>query len=229
MQTQSARSKIRLFRLAILPVVLLLTGGCTSDLWRDDRFVYYYQPAVPSHLQLYYSDQRKDILVKYDEFTDRSSRIRSRCFWLEPNVSRISREQAPHFEAARTSRNLVSIPVIASESDPIPPSPAGLHAVGRPDDYIFVLYDKERLMDNYALPRYKSSSQRVKQVLLTPFAVAVDLTIIGAVVFSYVALEDAASGDLFSHHNEDNSNKSEHHDNGHGNAKPPANHPHPGR
>ena len=227
MQTHSPSSKFRPFRVAILPLFLLLTGGCTSDLWRDDRFVYYYQPAVPSHLQLYYSAQRKDILVKYDEFTDRSSKIRSRCFWLEPNASRIGRDQPPHFEPAQTSRNLVAVPVIASESDPIPPCPAGLHAVGRSDDYMFALYDENRRMDNYALPRYKGSTQRLKQVLLTPFAVAVDLTIIDAVVFTIAAAEDAASGDLLSHQHSDKSNKSEHHDKGHGNGKPPASHPHP--
>jgi hypothetical protein len=48
-------------------------------------------------------------------------------------------------------------------------------------------YSGKEQLEAYKLPTYVGGSQTAKQVLLTPFAVAVDATILGAVIGYYSA------------------------------------------
>jgi hypothetical protein len=43
-------------------------------------------------------------------------------------------------------------------------------------------YSGKEQLEAYKLPTYVGGSQTVKQIMLTPFAVAVDATIVGAVI-----------------------------------------------
>jgi hypothetical protein len=62
-----------------------------------------------------------------------------------------------------------------------------LCAVARPYDNCFTLYSGREQLEAYKLPTYVGGSHTVKQVLLTPFAVAVDATIVGAIIGYYSA------------------------------------------
>jgi hypothetical protein len=163
-----------------------LLTGCTSVLWDKRTFAHDYRPANPANLRLFYSTDRKDILVQYDESRDGGS-IRPRCYWLEPNTVRVNRERKPHFVSASETRPLIPIPVMETPPSPPPPGLNGLYAVARHDDDFFSLYSGKEPPDPYKLPTYTASSQRVKQVVLTPFAVTIDATIIGAATSYYWA------------------------------------------
>jgi hypothetical protein len=163
----------------------MVLSGCTGVLWDKNTFASYYRPAQPNNLALFYSGERKDILVRYDEFWEGGTNTRPRCYWLDPNTVRINNQEKPHFVSPIEAQGLTPIPVLETRITPAPASLQGLYAVARHDDDYFILWSKDEELNPYKLPRYKGSSQTVKQVLLTPGAVAVDLTIIGAVAAVY--------------------------------------------
>jgi len=179
--------------LALLSLSASLACGCTSALWKKETFAHQYRPACPSNLRLAYSEQRQDILVQYSESKDGDTNTRPRCYWLEPNTLRVNRDQKPHFVSAKTTRGLTPIPVGEGAPEPSDTRLTQLYVmVGRGDDF-FTLWSGAEKLDPYKLPVYTGSSQRVKQVLLTPFALAVDVTIIGAVIGYYSAPQVFAS------------------------------------
>jgi hypothetical protein len=69
----------------------------------------------------------------------------------------------------------------------------GLYAVAPHDDTFFTLYSGKDQLEPYKLPKYIGASRRVGQVLLTPFAVGVDATIVGAVI-GYIAAPGIFAG-----------------------------------
>lgn len=176
-----------------LPCVLLaqacLFTGCTSALWQYDRFAQFRQPAVPHNLALRYSEQRKDVLVQYDESRDEDDLVRARAYWLEPNAVRVNAGRKPKF-ASRELRPLASaatgdlVPIPLTNQVSQAGAPAALWAAISDDS--FTLYSGSEQLNVYKLPFYAGASQRVKQVVLTPFAIAVDATIIGAIIVSQV-------------------------------------------
>jgi len=174
---------VRLLALPALP--LIFACGCTSVLWDKETFAHHYGPATDSNLRVSYSKERKDILVQYCESEEGEAKTRLRCYWLDPNTVRVNRNRRPHFASANSSRGLTPLPVDDSAPNSTNAVPTQLSAViVRGDDY-FTLYSGTEKLDPYKLPVYNGRSQRVKQVLLTPFTVAFDATVIGAVVGIY--------------------------------------------
>ena len=171
----------------------VLLSGCTTALWDKETFAHHYRPDNPVNLHLFYSKERRDILVQYDESKDAGAQIRSRCYWLEPNTLRVNREQKPHFVSAKAANGLVPVAVDAAPASPTQPASRELCAVARPYDNSFTLYSGQEKLEPYKLPIYIGSSRRVWQVLLTPFAVVVDATIVGAIIGSHVAPQTYAS------------------------------------
>jgi hypothetical protein len=162
----------------------LFLGGCTSALWKQETFARRFQPANPVNLELFYSESRKDILVAYDETTDKDTKVERRQYWLERDNITVNRERKPHFVSARAAEGLKKIPV----EEEAPAGTAGkedLVVVARQDDDFFTLYSGGEKLDPYKLPAYPDPSRRAKQVLLTPLAVTLDATIIGAVMGAY--------------------------------------------
>ncbi len=171
----------------LLPIMLLVgcvlfLSGCTTALWEHDRFAHYRYPAVPNHLQLGYSAERKDVLVQYKEAREEDDLIRNRTYWLEPNCARIGAGHKPKYVSAKEIPNLTPIPI--TNEVMLTRLTTELHAVVSYDS--FTLYSGNQELNVYKLPVYAAASQRVKQVLLTPFAALIDATIIGAVIASHV-------------------------------------------
>lgn len=174
---------------AILP---LFTSGCTSVLWDKGTFARSYQPGEPANVQLYYSKARKDILVRYEELNKSDQTIRPRFYWLEPNADLITEKRKPHFVTGQASAGLDPIRVIAAPLLDMASNSVELYAVVEPTENSFTLYSGKQQINCYPLPNYQGGSQKVKQVLLTPFAVVVDATIVGGVV-GYFAAPSALS------------------------------------
>jgi hypothetical protein len=84
------------------------------------------------------------------------------------------------------------VPITDSLTNPPPSASHGLYAVVATDNLSFSLCSGQKEPTVYRLPVYfTGSGQRVKQVLLTPFAVATDLTIVGGVVCLIVCYVEA--------------------------------------
>jgi hypothetical protein len=178
--------------LLLLGAQVFLVSGCTSALWDKETFAHHYQPANPVNLHLFYSEERRDLLVQYDESKDAGARIGPRYYWLEPNTLRVNRERKPHFVSASATNGLLPIAVGEAAGSP---TQSGMHlyAVARHDDNNLTLYSGKEQLDPYKLPTYVGASRRVKQVLLTPFSVGVDTTMVGAVIAYYSAPQILAS------------------------------------
>jgi hypothetical protein len=182
-----ACEKFRWEVFVLLAAQVVLFSGCTAALWDKETFAHHYRPADPVNLHLFYSKERRDILVRYDESKDSGAQARSRCYWLEPNTLRVNRDGKPHFVSTKAAKGLMPLVVDEVAGPPAQPASVELSAVARPYNNCFTLYSGKEQLEAYRLPTYKGGSQTVKQVLLTPFAVAVDATIVGAVIGYYSA------------------------------------------
>jgi hypothetical protein len=181
------RSSIRQMLLVLLVAQALFVSGCTSVLWQKETFACHYQPAHPVNLRLFYSKEHKEVLVEYDEARDTDKKIRTRFYWLGPNISRVNRELKPQFVSSKERVGLLEIAVAESSRTPARPSLMELRAVARREDEFFTLYTGNEQLEAYKYPTYVGGFRRVKQVLLTPFAIAIDATIIGGVIGYYSA------------------------------------------
>jgi len=168
----------------------ILLSGCTSALWDKNTFAHSFEPAKPANLRLFYSDQRRDVLVQYDEARDGAAPIRHRSYYADQNAERVNNHQRPHFTSIPDQQNLHQIPITNAPAGAAAEAAASfqsLYATTLNDADSFTLYSKNEVLDSYILPSYASRSQRFKQVLLTPFAVTIDCTVVGAMGAIYWA------------------------------------------
>jgi len=163
---------------------IILLGGCaTPALWEEGRFVRYHEPASSLGLRLFHSSQRQDVLVEYVESREDNGSTKRRAFWLDYNIERLEMRRKPRFVSAKEVEELTPIPIIdAALVAGIKPVNTGLYAVVSTNGHAFTLYSAGAMFYTCELPVYRDASGRVKQVLLTPAAVAADLTIVGGVL-----------------------------------------------
>jgi hypothetical protein len=160
-----------------------LLGGCaTGAVWETGRFSRFHEPAVPSNLTLFHSSQAKDILVVYDECREGTDAVRRRAYWLEPSTRNLLEGRPPRFVSLDAAKGLPGVPVVQCLPASPLPSPQGLFAVASTNSPGFTLFCTDKTLTYHQLPVYADSSGKVKQVLLTPFAVVADLSIVGGVI-----------------------------------------------
>ena len=170
-----------------LTAQIALLGGCaTSKVWEQGQFARFHEPATPSNLRLFQSYPRGDVLVEYDEWRDGDESIRRRAYWLESNNARVQARCKPRFVSIEQASALTPLPAIESPSVPAGAAVEGQHAVISAQGRGFVLYSADQKVGDYELPVYRDASGRVLQVVLTPIAVAADLTIVGGYLFVWI-------------------------------------------
>jgi len=165
----------------LLASQIILLCGCTTALWDKNTFAHTYEPAKPANLQLFYSAEKRDVLVQYDEARDGAAAVRHRNYYADRNAERVNNHRRPHFTSLPEPQTLHQIPITNELAALAPRSLQGLYAARTDEENFFALYSKDQALDSYVLPTYPGRSQRVKQVLLTPFAVAIDCTVAGAI------------------------------------------------
>jgi hypothetical protein len=134
------------------------------------------------------------VLAEYDEASQGTTTIQRRSYWLEPNALAIATDRQPRFVSCANAEGLVVVPVTDNLTNPPPSAYRGLYAIVSTNGQSFSLCLGQKQPTVYALPVYfTGSGRRVKQVLLTPFAVATDLTIVGGVVFLIACYIEANS------------------------------------
>ena len=178
--------------LILLVCQAALLTGCTSALWEKQSFADRYRPANPPNLQLFYSESAKDVLVEYDEASTGAPVVQRRAYWLEPNAMKVLADRKPRFVSVTNAQDPVGVPVTDNPTKPHVSSYRGLYAVVATNGQSFTLCLGEKEATVYKLPVYYGGSrQRAKQVLLTPFAVATDATIVGGALAYAVARGEA--------------------------------------
>jgi hypothetical protein len=165
----------------LVATVVLLNGCATSKLWEEGQFARFYEPAKPANLQLFHARQGEAVLVQYDEANEGNESIRRRAYWLKPGHEPEKNGHQPRFVSVETARDLSPIPVIASPSAD-PPTGIGFYAIVETKGVSFSIRSGEQRLGPYELPVYQDASGKTKQMLLTPFTVIADLTIIGGVI-----------------------------------------------
>jgi hypothetical protein len=173
----------------------ILLSGCTATLWESERFTRMHWPANPPNVRLFYSESARDVLAEYDEASEGTTAIKRRAYWLERNAIKVFAERKPAFVSVTNLQDVAAVPVADTPASPPTATYQGLYAVVSTNGQSFTLYPGTKDPTVYRLPMYYTSSgQRVNQVLLTPFAVAVDATLVGGVLAIVLAYVAAAGG-----------------------------------
>lgn len=168
----------------LLPLLLLTFGsGCaTKALWNNANLEDCKEPASPVNLHLFDAQRRNDLLVVYDEYSERSDKIHTRAYWLDENQSRVDQQRAPHFINTHLSGSLPPVPVFYGSTSNEMNLARPLYAVVAMNNRSFTLYSGNRKIGSHDLPVYNDGRGRVDKIALTPIAVTADLTIIGGYV-----------------------------------------------
>jgi hypothetical protein len=163
--------------LAVVLLLPLLTGGCvTHKLWTESQLDEWNEPAGDPNLRVFRDERQNDLLVTYEEFSDRGEANRARAFFLYKNQKRLQSQGRPHFVNLGASRGLTPVPLFFST----PTNPPGLYcAVTETNRASFTIFSGGRQLGPYALPMYDDGWGQVERIAWTPFAVTADLTIIG--------------------------------------------------
>src|SRR5437899_6906912 len=156
-----------LLSVVLLVVQLPLLTGCTAVLWERSTFSTYYHAANPANLQVYYSDERKDLLVQYDEAGNKEKTVCTRYYWLQPNLKLTEQGRKPNFAPPPVSLDDKQLlPQTPIAFNPAPPGLKGLYLVCRPDDIRFEVYSGTNQLKSCILPDYDGGQKTALKVLL---------------------------------------------------------------
>ncbi len=163
----------------ILLLLPLLTGGCmTHGLWNKAQLDDWNEPADNPMLQLFGASQQKDVLVVYDEHSERQDSTCTRAYFLNQSEQRVEQGRKPHFVSAQLSRELPLIPVLQTLPVANINFAAPVYAIISTNKQSFTIYLSGQ-GTNHDLPVYNDGWGRIDRIALTPIAVTADLTIIG--------------------------------------------------
>lgn len=171
-------------RAAGVALLLLLLGGCaTKSLWERGSVSAFNEPAPETRLRLYQAPSRQDVLVVYEEFSERKASVRTRAYFLQENFRRMEQGHTPRFVAAEAARGLHPILFQSTATNVPSVSGAELTALVNTNGRTFSLWLNGERVGDHDLPVYDDGSGRVKRVLLTPATVVADATIVGGCLF----------------------------------------------
>jgi len=185
--------------------LLLTQTGCecardyslTYKLWNNSELRNYYEPASEPRLQLFHEPASGDVLAVYDEAHETRSAIHRRAYFVNRNRLRIDSRRKPHFVNPDRASSLTLI----SPATLIPVSTGGgsdLQAVVSTNGQQFTL-NGDFGGHTYQLPVYPDQSGVAGRVLLSPFAVAGDVVMVG-IVAGVVAAYMYACGPHYCYH-----------------------------
>ena len=167
----------------------LFGSGCTTDLWERDRFAEFYHAAQDgaADLRFFYSDQRQDILVEYNEVRDEKTALKPRAYWLDENRWRINGAHKPHFVSSDEARDLTPVPILATMAAPKGPDGANLYAIVSTNGAFTVYSGKKELLSGQLPGYYNRLKQTAARLLFTPATVTVDVTTVAVITSPYWA------------------------------------------
>jgi len=165
--------------LLFLPVLSLLTSGCTAMLWQHTDWDCH--PAPQPRVELFNATREKDVLVVYDEKSDRSKVIRRRAYLLRHNEKRIINQWQPVFVTPASVGRLEPIPTFFSVNDATNPPP--YFAVVATNAMSFTLFTNQVPLGIHDLPWYQDPMGQRERAICAPVAVTIDAAIVAGIVY----------------------------------------------
>ena len=167
-------------RIFFLLLPLLLSSGCTNLLWQNTDWDC--RPASQTNLQVYNAAQKQDLLVIYDEVSDRTLAVHTRAYWLHQNQQRVVAQKRPHFVSPNLASQLAAVPIFQA-----PPTgtnaPGPLYIVAPKFDLTFTVYANQMADGTYGLPFYKDRVGQAERFFFSPVAITVDAALVGTVIY----------------------------------------------
>ncbi|HEY5041469.1 MAG TPA: hypothetical protein VIK53_05645 [Verrucomicrobiae bacterium] len=176
----------------------LLAGGCvTHKLWTDSQLDAWNEPADDPNLRLFRDGRRNDLLVVYDEHSERHNKTRARAFFLFQNQKLLQQANHPHFVNVNSSCGLTSVPVFFSTPTNFPEQ---FCEVTKTNGQNFTVFSAGQWTVSYQLPVYDDGLGKYERAAWTPLAVTADLTIVGGVLAIWCWRDLGTSGYSISVH-----------------------------
>jgi hypothetical protein len=188
-------------RLPLLLLLLpLLSGGCvTRALWTNGYFDDVNEPADEANPRLFDAKPQKDLLVAYEEYSERSGKTHTRAYLLNQNEKRVAQNQRPHFVSTNQLHEFPPVMVFHAPVGPGTNMPPVLYAIVQTNHQSFTLYSGERKIGSHDLPVYSDGVGKYERLAWTPLAVTADLTIIGGILGNSWLEGMAENPDSYSH------------------------------
>ena len=186
MKTKS--SVVRL--LLVAASLLLLATGCqtvekyslTYRVWDNDSWCKFSNPATNPNLALFKATNNADVLVQYDAFSEKHSRVERHAYYLHPSQARVDAEPKLELVKPSAADGMKPIPVLPTQGALTnPPSGLPAYAVVTKNGRGFTLYRRMEPESAFDLPFYAETSGTAAHIVLTPFAVVGDTVMVGAV------------------------------------------------
>lgn len=175
----SLQSRVMRQRLWLLLLLPLLASGCvTHKLWSEKAMDEWNEPAANPNLRLFRDARQDDLLVVYDEYSNRHYTTQARAFFLRQNLKPLDERVRPHFVSTNLAAHLSSVPVFSSVTTN---APELFYAVTT-NGGNFTLFSNRLESGSYSLPAYNDGIGRKERIAWTPLTVAADLTIVGGVL-----------------------------------------------
>lgn len=176
----------------LLWMLPLFTCGCTAMLW--SRTDYDNKAAINPNLRLFQDGRQKDLLVVYDEYSERTRSVRPRAYLLQKNQQRVALDQQPYFVSDRAAEKLPEVPVFPNLAAVEMNSPPALFAVVSTNTESFAVYSGGQLESFHDLPIYPDPVSRRERDALAPLAITADAVIITGVTLGLLYLYLGAPG-----------------------------------
>ena len=160
-------------------LLTLLTGGCTTNaLWNKTDLDAWNEPAQNADARLFDAEHKRDLLVVYNEYSERHDSVRPRAYFLNQNQDRVAQGRKPHFVSTRCSRNLPLVQTFQTATENDTNFPPTIYAIISANQQSFTIYSSGET-NNYSLAVYNDGRAQKVRIALTPVAVTADLAIIG--------------------------------------------------
>ncbi len=178
-------------RAGVLGCALWLLAGCetasecslTCRLWKNDDMSKWSEPTPGPDIAFFQVGDSEAILVQYDAFSERHSRVERRAFYLESNRESVEAGRKPQFVPMPPAESLRPIPVvIGTNAPPFAPGATQYWARVSKEGKAFRLYRGETCTEEIDLPVYQETAGTAWRVVLTPLAVAGDTAVVVSVV-----------------------------------------------
>ncbi len=180
---------------------LLSMTGCetakdyslTYRLWSSGEMRRFYEPASPPRLELFHDLKHSDVLAVYDEAHEIRTTTRRRAYFVNRNRVRVEAGRKPRFVNPERARSLPPI-ALAQPAAPALADSAAIHAVMISTHGQQFTLSGDFGGHDYRLPVYPDRSGGAGRVLLSPFAVAGDVIMVGIVAGVLAAYAYAGGG-----------------------------------
>lgn len=176
-------------RIVLLLLLPLLASGCmTHRLWTESGLDDWNGPAPAPNLRLFEDQRHHDLLVVYDEYSERKCITRPRAYFLYRNQDLLVQHKCPHFVKTGVATKMPAVPLFHS----LPGSTyEGACAVAETNSPNFIVLLNGHELGSNELPVYNDGIGQTERLALTPVATTIDLTIIGGVLGYYWLYMDA--------------------------------------